>query len=56
MLYLAIDQHGKQLTVNLEHRDLHMLTLEPVEKSDGPLVFRQLEETRRRTGLVRRAF
>ena len=39
----------------LEHRDLHMLTLEPVEKSDGPLVFRQLEETRRRTGLVPRA-
>lgn len=39
----------------LEHRDLQVLTLEPVEKSDGATVYRQCEETRRRTGIVPRA-
>lgn len=39
----------------LEHRDLEMLTLEPVEKSDRAIVERQLEATRKRTGIVPRA-
>jgi hypothetical protein len=38
----------------LEHQDLQVLTLEPVEKSDGATVYRQLEETRQRTGIVPR--
>jgi len=39
----------------LEHRDLQVLTLEPVEKSDGETVFRQLEETQTKTGIVPRS-
>lgn len=39
----------------LEHRDLQVLALEPVERSDGEIVYRQLEETSRRTGSVPRA-
>lgn len=36
----------------LEHQDLQVLALKPVEKSDGALVHRQLEETRQQTGIV----
>lgn len=39
----------------LEHRDLSVLTLEPVEKSDGSIVFEQLQQTCRQTGLVPRS-
>lgn len=39
----------------LEHRDLEMFALEPVEKSDGVTVERQLEATRKRTGITPRA-
>jgi hypothetical protein len=39
----------------LEHRDLEMFALEPVEKSDGVTVERQLEAVRERTGITPRA-
>src|SRR5665213_2001723 len=39
----------------LEHQDLSVFTLEPVEKSDGAIVARQLEATSARTGIVPRA-
>jgi hypothetical protein len=39
----------------LEHRDLEMLALEPVEKSDRAIVERQLEHVRERTGITPRA-
>jgi hypothetical protein len=39
----------------VEHRDLEMFALEPVEKSDGPTVARQLEAVCERTGIVPRA-
>lgn len=38
----------------LQHRDLTMMALEPVEKSDGPTVARQLEAARQRTGITPR--
>jgi len=38
----------------LEHHDLSAWMIEPVEKSDGPTVQRQLEELSRRTGVVPR--
>ena len=39
----------------LEHHDLSVLALEPVEKSDGETVARQLEATSAATGIVPRA-
>ena len=39
----------------LEHQDLSVFTLEPVEKSDGATVARQLAATTARTGIVPRA-
>lgn len=39
----------------LEHRDLQVLALEPVEKSDGATVCRQLEATCRKMGCIPRA-
>lgn len=39
----------------LEHRDLQVLALEPVEKSDGVTVCRQLEATCRKMGCAPRA-
>jgi hypothetical protein len=39
----------------LEHHDLSVLALEPVEKSDGATVARQLEATSVKTGIVPRA-
>lgn len=39
----------------LEHRDLEVFALEPVEHSDGPTVARQLEHLRQRTGITPRA-
>jgi len=39
----------------LEHRDLQVLTLQPVEKSAGATVYQQCEETCQRTGIVPRA-
>ena len=39
----------------LEHRDLQLLALEPVEKSDGVTVCRQLQDTCRKMGCVPRA-
>ena len=38
----------------LEHHDLSVWRIEPVEKSDGPTVHRQLEELSRQTGVVPR--
>jgi hypothetical protein len=38
----------------LEHRDLSVWMIEPVEKSDGPTVHRQLKELSRETGVVPR--
>jgi hypothetical protein len=38
----------------LEHHDLSAWMIEPVEKSDGPTVHRQLEELSRQTGIVPR--
>jgi hypothetical protein len=37
----------------LEHHDLQVLALEPVEKSNGEVVFQQLEEAARITGVPR---
>lgn len=39
----------------LEHRDLQVLTLQPVDRSDGEIVYQQLEQTARTTGSVPRA-
>jgi hypothetical protein len=39
----------------LTHQDLSVWMIEPVEKSDGPTVQRQLEELSQRTGIVPRA-
>jgi hypothetical protein len=39
----------------LEHRDLEGFALEPVERSDGPTVARQLADLRQRTGITPRA-
>jgi hypothetical protein len=38
----------------LEHRDLQVMALEPVEKSDGAVVCRQLQATCEKTGIVPR--
>jgi hypothetical protein len=38
----------------LEHRDLQVMALEPVEKSDGAVVCRQLRATCKKTGIVPR--
>jgi hypothetical protein len=38
----------------LAHRDLQVLALEPVDRSDGKTVHRQLEQTRNITGIVPR--
>ena len=40
-----------QLTAPLTHQDLTVLTLEPVEKSNGEIVYRQLEEAAERVGV-----
>jgi hypothetical protein len=47
--------HWRQLGRPLQHRDLTMIALEPVEKSDGPTVARQLEQAQERTGITPRA-
>jgi len=39
----------------LEHRDLEVFALEPVERSDGPTVARQLADLQQRTGITPRA-
>lgn len=39
----------------LEHRDLEVFALEPVERSDGPTVARQLSDLQQRTGITPRA-
>lgn len=39
----------------LEHRDLQVFALEPVERSDGPTVARQLTDLQQRTGITPRA-
>jgi hypothetical protein len=39
----------------LEHRDLTAFALEPVERSDGPTVARQLADLQERTGITPRA-
>ena len=44
----------QQLDRPLEHRDLQVLALEPVEKSDGAVVCRQLEATCKKTGIIPR--
>ncbi len=45
--------HWEQLDRPLEHQDLTMLALEPVEKSDGEKVARQLEEAAKQIGIPR---
>lgn len=47
--------HWRNLGRPLQHRDLTMIALEPVEKSDGPTVARQLEQAREQTGITPRA-
>jgi hypothetical protein len=47
--------HWRQLGRPLQHRDLTMIALEPVEKSDGPTVAGQLEQAQERTGITPRA-
>ena len=44
----------QQLNRPLEHRDLEVMALEPVEKSDGAVVCRQLQATCEKTGIVPR--
>lgn len=44
----------QQLDRPLGHRDLQIMALEPVEKSDGAVVCRQLEATCAKTGIVPR--
>lgn len=39
----------------LTHHDLQVLALEPVQKSDGATVYRQLQETCQKTGIVPRS-
>lgn len=46
--------HWRQIGRPLQHRDLTMIALEPVEKSDGPTVARQLEQARGQTGITPR--
>jgi hypothetical protein len=46
--------HFQQLDRPLAHRDLQVMALEPVEKSDGAVVCRQLQATCAKTGIVPR--
>ena len=46
--------HFRQLDRPLEHRDLQMMALEPVETSNGAVVCRQLQAACEKTGMVPR--